>query len=194
MLSFGAVSSRQEIVERRKQKAAELQAAAAQKGAGVDLAIPDEPAPKTTEPEQIEQPPQVESSERAEGLEVPPGSQKRHRAGDGVVRTYVPRWGVLDSDHICYGVPEEAKDVAPDLCRGLMLPADRPLYSAATPTEACSELMSLQSLVSLLYLRLLTFISIVVCFPLCLTLFRLFFRLLLGPLLSPTRCRTWSPG
>lgn len=59
------------------------------------------------------------------------------RTRDDVVQTYAPKWGVLTTDHICYGI-----------MRGLMLSADLSLYTSASPVEACMKIMSLMSLVS----------------------------------------------
>lgn len=42
---------------------------------------------------------------------------------------------------------EAARDVASDICRGLMLPRDVPAYAAADPVSACTELMALLTMV-----------------------------------------------
>ena len=150
LFSFGVVSSREEIVERRRKKAADMEAAAAAaalKGANSQVTPEDQDreiiVPKPTEP------PMVLSTEAASSE---CGIHKRPRGSEEAIRTYVPKWGVLTTDRVCYGVLEESKEVAPDLCRGLMLPADQSLYSAASPTEAVTELMTLLSLVIFLLL------------------------------------------
>lgn len=45
-------------------------------------------------------------------------------------------------------MPEAVGEIASDLCRGLMLPADWPTYEKVSPTKACSEMLGILSMVS----------------------------------------------
>ncbi|KAL6550044.1 hypothetical protein OROMI_020532 [Orobanche minor] len=53
---------------------------------------------------------------------------KHPRRAERMVRKYVPPWGVLTEDAISVPAPALAKEIGGDLCRGLMLPKDRPVY------------------------------------------------------------------
>lgn len=63
-------------------------------------------------------------------------------------RPFVPQWGVLENDAIACLAPSPSRDVGPDLCRGLILPADRALYHKVDGLEACTEMLALLSMVS----------------------------------------------
>lgn len=75
-------------------------------------------------------------------------SNKRSRANDEVIKTYVPQWGVLTTDAIASSVPPSAREVGPEFCRGLILPRDRALYDNVSAVDACTELMGLLSMAS----------------------------------------------
>lgn len=66
-----------------------------------------------------------------------------------MVRTYVPQWGVLSTDSIIARVSVAAKEVGPDLYRGLVLPVDRKKYEQFGSVEACSEMLGLLSMICL---------------------------------------------
>ncbi|KAK1375129.1 hypothetical protein POM88_031322 [Heracleum sosnowskyi] len=74
-----------------------------------------------------------------------PASRKRARKGD-VIKTYVLQWAVLETDSFATSAPMAAKDIAPDLCRALMIPTDRPKYDQLSATNACAELLGLLSM------------------------------------------------
>ena len=80
--------------------------------------------------------------------ERPEGSNKRSRSSDEVIKTYQPQWGVLTTDQILVPSPQAVREVAPDLCRGMALPADRSGFEEASAAEALTELMSHLALVS----------------------------------------------
>ena len=87
----------------------------------------------------------------SEVVEVPAAeaSRKRNRPdGSSDVRPYVPEWSVLATDSIATLTPDRIKDVAGDLCRSQVLPADRGTYDSATALQACEQLMCFLSLVS----------------------------------------------
>lgn len=71
---------------------------------------------------------------------------KSPRQEDAVVKAYAPQWGVLSTDSVLKLCPKEPKEVGPDLCRGLMLPEDRPTYEATDPLDACTEILALFSM------------------------------------------------
>ncbi|XP_074379415.1 uncharacterized protein LOC141720721 [Apium graveolens] len=71
---------------------------------------------------------------------------KRTRSKEGIVRSYLPGWGLLTSDHTVYPVRQSMKEVASDLCHGLQLPVDLPTFASASATEVCTELLSFLSL------------------------------------------------
>lgn len=74
---------------------------------------------------------------------------KRQRGNDlGVISTYVPQWGVFATDSIASWASTPARDVGPDLCRGLILLEDRPTYKKVDAFEACTEMLGLFSMVS----------------------------------------------
>lgn len=80
--------------------------------------------------------------------------RKRHRAPGDVIETYVPKWDVLSSYSVAHAAPEPAKEVGPDLYRGMMLLADAPLYAGTDAVEACTQLMALMSMVCVVPLSL----------------------------------------
>lgn len=65
-----------------------------------------------------------------------------------VIQTYTPQWDVLSTDSVCFRAPAAAREIGPDLCRGLMLPADCPRYSSVGVLDACTEMLGLLSKVS----------------------------------------------
>ena len=92
----------------------------------------------------------------SEVVEVPAteASRKRNRPdGSSEVRPYVPEWSVLATDSIAIMAPDRIKDVAGDLCRSQVLPADRGTYDSATALQACEQLMCFLSLVSVFVLH-----------------------------------------
>lgn len=76
--------------------------------------------------------------------------RKRSRALSGVVETYALKWGVLSTNALACPYPIQAKEIGLDLCRGLRLPADIPAYTAADLVAACTEMMAMLSMVSML--------------------------------------------
>ena len=91
----------------------------------------------------------------SEVVEIPAAeaSRKRNRPdGSSEVRPYIPEWSVLATDSIAIQAPDRIKEVAGDLCRSQMLPADRGTYESATALQACEQLMCFLSLVSVLIL------------------------------------------
>lgn len=105
--------------------------------------------------------------------------RKRPRSLSGTVETYATKWAVLSSDALACPASTPAKEIGPDLCRGLMLPSDAPAYAAADPVTACTEMLALLSMVSLfcssnsvlhtwLYLFYFSlFLGLIFCFALC---------------------------
>ena len=91
----------------------------------------------------------------SEVVEIPAAeaSRKRNRPdGSSEVRPYIPEWSVLATDSIAIQAPDRIKEVAGDLCRSQMLPADRGTYESATALQACEQLMCFLSLVSVFVL------------------------------------------
>lgn len=73
---------------------------------------------------------------------------KRARACNGdVIETYTPKWCVLSNDLIFVQTPEAVREVRPDIYRGLMLLADRALFSSVSPLFACTKMLGLPSMV-----------------------------------------------
>lgn len=94
------MSSRQEIVEHKKKKAAEMQAvavAAALKEADADLTGRETLFQRQTDPPVIAQ--AIEESLESGGTLV---ANKCARGDGDVIRTYTPTWGVLTTDRICH--------------------------------------------------------------------------------------------
>ncbi|XP_074352149.1 uncharacterized protein LOC141691316 [Apium graveolens] len=145
------VSSREALIERKKARAAERRAAEeAAKKAAEGRATPD-PSKETAQTEMASPPRQSRAASEAEegdGLEYmgEGNPSNRTRNQEGIVRSYLPGWGVLTSDHIVYPARQSTKEVASDLCHGLQLSVDLPTFASASATEACTELLSFLSL------------------------------------------------
>lgn len=73
-----------------------------------------------------EETPATSPLQEVEILEKTPhtGSRKRVRVDGEVVSTYAPQLGVLTTDGVASSVPPSAREVGPDLCRGLAFPTD----------------------------------------------------------------------
>lgn len=85
---------------------------------------------------------------------------KRARACNGdVIETYTPKWCVLSNDLIFVQAPETVREVRPDIYRGLILLADRALFSSVSPLFACTKMLGFPSMVSKLVA------SFNLCFP-----------------------------
>ena len=97
----------------------------------------------------------IEKTSEVEEVSAAEVSRKRNRPdGSSEVRPYVLEWSVLSTDSIAILAPDRIKDVAGDLCRSQVLPADRGTSESAIALQACEQLMCFLSLVSV----------IVVCF------------------------------
>ncbi|XP_074376603.1 uncharacterized protein LOC141718130 [Apium graveolens] len=151
---WGGVSSREALIERKKARAAEKRAAEeAAKKVSDRRATPD-PSEDTGERAQTERalPPRQShaASEAEEGDDLEymgeGNPSKRTRSKEGIVRSYLPGWGVLTSDHIVYPARQSTQEVASDLCHDLQLLVDLPTFTSASATEACTELLSFLSL------------------------------------------------
>ncbi|KAK1362161.1 hypothetical protein POM88_046635 [Heracleum sosnowskyi] len=153
---WGNVSSRQAIVDRKRAKfeaeqaafaARAAEAAEAVEAAGADASPND--GRQVGEKQAHEQstpssPPPTDRAEQAIGSAL---VRKRARRGD-VIKMYVPQWAVLESDSIATTDPKAIKEIAPDLCRALVLPADRPAYEKLGLADACADLMAFLSKVT----------------------------------------------
>lgn len=140
------MSSRQDIVARHLQKAAAQQAAAAGASALEEKAISE----SGRENEVAEETP-VASPLKETTDEVSPqvkDKRKRIRSDDMVVKTYVPQWGVLENHALVSSAPWPARDIGPDLSRGLIMSADRPRYDKVDHVGTCTEMLSLLSMVN----------------------------------------------
>ncbi|XP_074377500.1 uncharacterized protein LOC141719021 isoform X2 [Apium graveolens] len=149
------MSSREALIERKKAMAAEKRVAeeAAKKKAADGGATPN-PSGETEERPEAERvtplrqaPAASDRDDEDEPVVVREGNpSKRTRSREGIVQSYLPGWDVLTSDHTVYPARQSTKEVASDLCHGLQLPADLPTFALASPTEACTELLSFLSL------------------------------------------------
>ncbi|KAK1399424.1 hypothetical protein POM88_009287 [Heracleum sosnowskyi] len=144
------VSSRQAIVERKMAKFEAEQAALAAKAAeaaeatGAGAASSDgrqEGDKRTPEQSSPTSPPPTDQAEQATGSAQ---VRKRARRGD-VLKTYVPQWAILESDAIATADSKAIKEIAPDLCWALVLPADCPTYDQLGIADACADLMAFLS-------------------------------------------------
>ncbi|XP_074363957.1 uncharacterized protein LOC141704649 [Apium graveolens] len=147
---WGGVSSREALIERKKARAAEKRAAeeAAKKKAAEQRATPDpseETGERASPPRQSRAASEAEEGDDLEYM-GDGNPSKRTRNQEGIVRSYLPGWGVLTSDHIVYPARQSTKEVASDLCHDLQLPVDLPIFASASATEACTELLSFLSL------------------------------------------------
>ncbi|KAK1390009.1 hypothetical protein POM88_018187 [Heracleum sosnowskyi] len=134
------VSTHQAIMERKKAKFQASQAAQAGGSSNPVREGDDQNAPeKSAPPSPRQQPKQTGKAS------LSPASRKRAWRGD-VVKMYVPQWAALETDSFATPAPMAAKDLAPDLCRALMLPADRPKYERLSPVDSCAELMGMLSM------------------------------------------------
>lgn len=77
---------------------------------------------------------------------------KRGRHTDEEVQTYRPAWSILATERFATPAPEEAKNVAGEFFRAMILPSDRPTYDSTELVTACSELLGHMSLVCSFYL------------------------------------------
>lgn len=75
-------------------------------------------------------------------------SRKTTRRNEMELKVYAPQWGVLETDNMISPAPDSAKDVGPDLCRGLILPVDRPSFDKVNDIGACTEMLAHLSMVS----------------------------------------------
>lgn len=67
-------------------------------------------------------------------------SHKRRNTEDDV-QTYHLDWSVLVTKKFAARAPVEAKEVAGDFLRAMILPANRPRYDYVGAMSACSELL-----------------------------------------------------
>lgn len=139
-----AVSSHQEIVERKRQKVAKATAAATAAADTTEKFAPEHGDENVSVKMTITLP------LREVETRIPIEPQKRGRTDDVVVKTYVPQWGVLENDAIIASAPAPTRDVGLDLCRGLVLPTDQPMYDKVDDMGACNKMLALLSMVSLL--------------------------------------------
>ncbi|KAK1397095.1 hypothetical protein POM88_006958 [Heracleum sosnowskyi] len=148
---WGNVSSRQAIVERKRAKFEAEQAALAAKAAeaaeaagateGSAAANPGHQEGNEKTPVQSEK---ATGAEQEQQTEIPL-VRKRVRRGD-VLKTYVPQWAILETDGVTSADKKAVKEIAPDLCRALVLPADRPNYDRLDIADACADMMAFLSL------------------------------------------------
>ncbi|XP_074343475.1 uncharacterized protein LOC141682669 [Apium graveolens] len=149
------MSSREALIERKKARATAKKAAeeASKKKAAEGGATPN-PSEETKERPQAErvspllQAPTASKGGEGNDLEFmgEGNPSKRTRSREGIVQSYLPEWGVLASNHTMYPARQSTKEVASDLYHDLHLHADLPTFSSASPTEACTELLSFLSL------------------------------------------------
>lgn len=144
------MTTRLDILERKRKKAADLAAAALAAEAnankqveGVETLAIDQGEKSLVVTPPTSSPPREPVPE---GTPVEP--KKRPRSENTELKVYSPQWSVLDTDRIIVPAPSSSKNVGPDLCRGLVLPADRPTVSKLNNVEACTEMMTLLSMVS----------------------------------------------
>lgn len=149
------MSSLGHIIERKRKKAAQLsiaataEADAADQSAGKELeSVPDTGGRSETP---VASPPRDQGDGIVQALST--DSRKRGRSGDAGLKVYHPPWGVLETDQIIVPAPQLSTIVGPDLCRGLILPADRPTFAKANDLEACTEMLALLSMVSFAFSR-----------------------------------------
>ncbi|XP_074346130.1 uncharacterized protein LOC141684891 [Apium graveolens] len=124
---WSGVSSREALIERKKARAAEKKAAEAAAKKVADKGATPDPSEGTGERAQTEKPPSPRQSRAASEAEegdrleyMGEGNpSKRTRSKEGIVRSYLPGWGVLTSDHTVYPARQSSKEVASDLCHGL---------------------------------------------------------------------------
>ena len=151
------MSSRTEALKRKTAKAmaARKEAEAKARGETTVGAIVQADASREKTPE-VGRPDLVaEKASEVEEIPAIEASRKRNRPdGSSDVRPYVPEWSVLATDSIAILAPDRIKDVAGDLCRSQVLPADRGTYDSATALQACEQLLCFLSLVSVLTLQL----------------------------------------
>ncbi|KAK1401213.1 hypothetical protein POM88_000818 [Heracleum sosnowskyi] len=116
---WGNVSSRQAIVERKRAKFEAEQAALAARAA-----------------------------EAAEAAEAAGGSAAANPdRQEGNKKTPDPSEKATDAEQEhATEIPLAIKEIAPDLCRALVLPADRPNYDRLDIADACADMMAFLSL------------------------------------------------
>lgn len=149
------MSSYEQIIERKRQKAVAAAAAAAAvaiktgaEGNPQETDGAEQSAPEQREIAVITDPPVSSPPNTSTEVVTPADPKKRARSDDSMPRVYAPQWGVLEDDRIIVPAPRAATIVGPDLCRGLILPADRKTFAKANDLEACTEMLSLLSMVS----------------------------------------------
>lgn len=103
-------------------------------------AIPPPPPSPTRIPETIV----------LEGGESSQGNRNKRPNNSEVPKTYVPRWTILEEDAISIATPQEVKAIAPELCRGMVLPRDREFYEAPSGIDSSIEMLSHLALVRFL--------------------------------------------
>lgn len=69
--------------------------------------------------------------------------RKKVRTDDAVVQNYAPQWGVLANDALISSAPSHARDLGPDLYRGLVLSVNRPFYDKVEMVDAYTEMLAL---------------------------------------------------
>lgn len=159
---FCAVCSRDAIVARKKQKAATMEAAISPPS----NRVVNDPTPY----------------EEIEEQTSPLHRTKRLRWSSGAIATYASRWGVLATDSIASRASAPAREVGPDLSRGLILPEDRSTYEKVDAVEACTKMLGLLSMISLFIPSHPTDFIFPLTYYIC-----FFFRLFPGLLPSPKR-------
>ena len=155
------MSSRTEALKRKTAKAmaARKEAEAKARGESTVGAIVQADASREKTPEVGRADGLAEKTSEVEEVSAVEAPRKRNRPdGSSEVRPYVPEWSVLSSDSIAILAPDRIKDVAGDLCRSQVLPADRGTYESATALQACEQLMCFLSLVSATVLHLFVYI------------------------------------
>ncbi|KAK1384009.1 hypothetical protein POM88_021744 [Heracleum sosnowskyi] len=141
---WGNVSSRQAIIERKRAKFDAEQAAQAARAGRTGSASTAAQHNEQQTPEQSAPPSPRHQADQPWGSLQTPSSRKRLRKGD-VIQTYVPQWATLESDSVATTDIKAVKEIAPDLCRALVLPVDRPTYDKLSIADACSDLMAMLS-------------------------------------------------
>ena len=138
------MSSRQAVIDRRLKKLQEAKEARERVEASNQTVSVSE-RPVIHSPERMATP--VTSPPKEPEGELPKETRKRNRANEEMVKTYTPQWGVLATDSVALAAPQAALEVGPDLCRGMILPADRSTYEKLSAAKALTEAMALISMV-----------------------------------------------
>ena len=160
------MSSRTEALKRitAKAEAARKEAEARARGETSVGAMVQADAAREKTPEVSRQEGVTGKTSEVQEVSATEASRKRTRPdGSSEVRPYVTEWSVLSTDSIAILAPDRIKDVAGDLCRSQVMPADRGTYESATALQACEQLMCFLSLVSIFPFSLL-FLKYRLCF------------------------------